>query len=279
MAIIAQIIIVMFMVGLGVLIFRYTKFELKTQTITTVAMLILIAIALGTRYLTISLPFFGPESFEIKFDTIPIMFTGILFGPGWGFIAGLLTDLLQLVFSGVSFPFFGFTLNLVLTGVISGFIFSPKNKLSAQTMTFLTQTFISLLSVIAIMFITMNDTIQLNREPFHINTPLKITSSLIIFGLALLLIIYLYRKQNNIEDHQERYFVSRFSTIVVLCEIFIQMILTSLWLSIMFEVPWIIYMIPRIIEAILMIFIYVLIGQLLYRLIFKRLLRHPQEQG
>ena len=279
MPIFAQVAIVAFMVVLGIFIFRYTKFELKTQTLTLVSMLIIIAIALGTRYLTISLPIFGPESFEIKFDTIPIIFTGILFGPGWGFIAGLTTDLLQLMFSGVAFPFFGFTLNLVLTGVIAGFVFSNKNKLSAKFMTFLTQTFIAIVSVIAIMYLSLNNTIRLSGEVFTLTLPIKIISSLVIFALAFIIIIYLYRIQNHIEDEKEKYFMSRFTTIVVLCEVIIQMILTSLWLSIMFELPWIVYMAPRVVEAILMIFVYVVIGQLLYRLVFKRLLSNYHEQS
>lgn len=270
MEIVSQIIIVITLILLAILVFKTSQFKIKTQTLTMSAMLILIAIVLGTSYLTISLPIFGPNSFEIKFDTIPIMFTGIIFGPAWGYIAGFLTDILQLLVSGVAFPYFGFTLNLVLTGVIAGTIFSKRNKLPLNFMSLLTQGFIAILTVVAIMYLALTNSITIASTTHTITTFMKITIGLLLFALALLTIIALQWTLKKVEDDKEKQFLTRFAMVVVLCETLIQMILTSLWLSIMFKVPWIIYMAPRIIEAVIMIFIYIFVGQLLYRLVFKR---------
>lgn len=275
--IVSQILIVGFMILLGFLVFKYTKFEMKTTTITVAAMLIVVAVILGTSYFTIPLPVLGPNSFEIKFDTLPIMFTGILFGPAWGFIAGLMTDLLQLLISPVSFPYFGFTLNLVLTGVISGLIFSKRNKLSSKIMEMLTQIFVAVLAVMAILYVGLSDTIVMSSSVFELNFAMKVLIGLVLFVVAGIIIFYLYWMNRQVSDESEKEFLARFSLTVVLCEMFVQMILTSLWLSILFKLPWIVYMAPRVVEAVFMIFITIFVGQLLYRLIFSRLITKYKE--
>ena len=190
--IVSQIIVVGVMILLGFLVFKYTEFNLKTPTITVVAMLIVVAVILGTSYFTIPLPILGPNSFEIKFDTIPIMFTGILFGPAWGFIAGLMTDLIQLVISPVAFPYFGFTLNLVLTGVIAGLIFSKRNKLSSAIMVMLTQVFVAILVVMAILYVGISDSITMSGSVFELHFSTKVIVGLILFVVASVIIYYLH---------------------------------------------------------------------------------------
>lgn len=273
MELITQIVVVALMVVMGIILFRTTKFEMKTQIITTVALLMVIAIVLGTSFLTISIPIFGPHSFEIKFDTLPIMFIGLLFGPAWGFIAGITTDLLQLLLTAPAFPFFGFTLNLALTGVFSGLIFSQHNKLNSTFILRITQLFLAVLGVGSLLFIGSADSIRLSGSDFVLTIPIKLILGLVLFSLTFVLIYYLNRYVGHIEDRNEKDYVAKFTMVVVLCEVIIQMMLTSLWLSVLFKLPWLVYMAPRIVEAVPMIFIYVFIGHLLYRILFKRFIK------
>ena len=58
--------------------------------------------------------------------------------------------------------------------------------------------------------------------------------------------------------------------VVILCEIVIQMILTSLWLTILFNIPFWLSLIPRVIEGIFMILILHGVGLMLAKGVFNQ---------
>ncbi len=108
--------------------FKYDKirnFNIKDMAI--IALLMSLSIVLGS-YLKIKVPLFGPETFEIKFDSVPIMLIGLRYGIFRGAMSGFLVDMIQLLLSPTPFPYFGFTLNMVLYGTIGGAFGATKIK-------------------------------------------------------------------------------------------------------------------------------------------------------
>ncbi len=75
---------------------------------------ILIAISVVLSYLTISVS----SNFQISFADIPILFSGILFGPIWGAITGFAKDLFSIMTKGNTLNLF--TLGKVIEGLIPG---------------------------------------------------------------------------------------------------------------------------------------------------------------
>lgn len=116
-----QIIIVCILVLLGIYCFKFYPLERRnTKKLAFSALIIIITLIL--KRLTIMVPLFGAESLKIGFEYIPVMLAGVILSPSYAYLIGLITDLLGLVISPTGFPFFGFTLNQVLIGLIPSLI-------------------------------------------------------------------------------------------------------------------------------------------------------------
>ena len=93
------------------------------QTITYSAMMIAMSVAIGIFCKTI-LNFSG-GLLRVTFENIPIIMSGIIYGPAVGCVVGILSDIISYLLSGQSYP-----LNLIVTlgaaaiGLISGFVSS-----------------------------------------------------------------------------------------------------------------------------------------------------------
>lgn len=112
--------VVMMLLLVGCFIKDKTKnFDIKQLAI--MALLMSLSIVLGS-YLKIAIPLFGSETFEIKFDALPIILIGLRYGMFRGALSGVLVDLIQLLLAPSSFPYFGFTLNMLLYGMFGGLI-------------------------------------------------------------------------------------------------------------------------------------------------------------
>ena len=92
----------------------------NVQTLTVSAMLTAMSVAIGIfckNFLD-----FGGGLFRITFENLPILLSGIMFGPIVGGVVGLCTDIVSYLLSGQIYP-----MNLIVTfgalmvGVVSGF--------------------------------------------------------------------------------------------------------------------------------------------------------------
>lgn len=245
---------------LGYSIKRYPlKFSIQQGVI--IAMLLAIGVVLGS-YAKLSIPLVGPESFEIKFDTIPVMIAGVLFGPTWGILIGIAMDWLQLILYPTGFPFLGFTLNLALTGFFAGVIFkskeNPKNFIQWSLAS------VGVVSAILLLTVVMTGTFSRNYVLTDTNR--------IAIGLLMVLVLsgsiygYFHIYKRDFDTAVDQY-MAKWSYLVVLCEIIIQLLLTSLWLRILFRIPWTFLLLPRLVEVIPMVLIYIVIGRYLYRVV------------
>lgn len=259
----SQVVIGLVMVALGVFLFKKYPLKLETKTMTTVALLMVIAVLLGS-FAKIELPLLGPNSFEIKFDTLPILFIGILFGPSWGFVAGFMIDMIQLLFAPTAFPYLGFTLNLMLTGAFAGLMFHPQREMKSLRMySIMTQIILLALTFVSITLLWVVPTIRVSAEMIDLSfqTQVMVSIALFVVGMGLMAI------SSTVLRSQ---FSLRFVRLLIICEVIIQMILTSLWLWILFDIPFVISLIPRIIEGIFMILVLHALGLTLAKGLFNK---------
>ncbi|MCI5839868.1 MAG: folate family ECF transporter S component [Peptoniphilaceae bacterium] len=96
------------------------KFNLKN--LVYAAFLAAISVVL-TRFFSIMLS----ESLRIGIGEIPLMISGILFGPAIGALTGLVADFVGVMINPQGAFFLGFTLSSIFSGLIPGIIFKYLN--------------------------------------------------------------------------------------------------------------------------------------------------------
>ena len=102
------------------------------KALTLAAMLTAMSVAIGI--FCKNFMDFGGGLFRITFENLPILLSGIMFGPVVGGIVGLTTDIVSYLLSGQIFPLnFIVTIGAASIGIVSGFfskyIFIKKNTL------------------------------------------------------------------------------------------------------------------------------------------------------
>lgn len=256
---ISQVVIGLLMVSLGIFVFRREPLRMTPKIMTQVAMLMVISILLGS-WLKIDLPLLGPESFQINFDTLPIMFIGMLFGPAWGFLAGFMIDMIQLLLAPTAFPFLGFTFNLMLVGTISGFVIKRQ---VGENYHLMTQMFVVILAIISIALVWFVPEFRINREMLSLSLSTKVGVSAALIGVTGILLFLSVRVAKDA-------FSFKFLRIVIICELLVEMVLTSLWLFIILEIPVLLSLVPRVVEGIFMIFVLHSVGYGLAKTLFNK---------
>lgn len=99
-----------------------------TRTATNLGLLTAISIVL-TRVFGFIIPIAGVGALRISFGEIPIMLSGILFGPVAGAVTGVAADLIGYAINSHGGAFFpGFTLTAALTGIIPGLLLFRRMK-------------------------------------------------------------------------------------------------------------------------------------------------------
>lgn len=110
------------------------KSSARTRIIVRVAMLVAMAVVLKV-FLSITTP-----QFRITFYDIPLMVTGIMFGPLYGLIGGFSTDVANIVFPNMATGFNLMTIESMMWGFIPALIlykkaFSVKRLIFAVVLT------------------------------------------------------------------------------------------------------------------------------------------------
>lgn len=93
----------------------------RTREIAFVGILIAMSVVL-TRFASIRVAIGGIEGIRIGFGTLPIVLSGLLFGPFLGALTGALADIIGFVLSPMGPYFPHFTLTAALYGILPGAI-------------------------------------------------------------------------------------------------------------------------------------------------------------
>ncbi|MDY0234597.1 MAG: folate family ECF transporter S component [Gudongella sp.] len=99
-----------------------TKNKIDIRTMVKAGFLVAISIVM-TRFVYIMLPLAGIQALRISFGDVPLMLSGILFGPLVGGLTGLAADLIGFLINPMGPYYPGFTLSSILWGVLPGLIF------------------------------------------------------------------------------------------------------------------------------------------------------------
>lgn len=260
MTLFIQLLAIIIIILLGVVILRLDPIKLDVKRIASAAMFVVIAVILS--FFSLMIPLFGFSSLRIGLSQLALMIMGIVLGPSWAFVGGLVEDFLEILFVPSGFPFFGFTLNKVLVALIPALIFSAKNKLNPKHHTWIINALMILITVCSLGYIW---TVQDTGATLVLNVWVRISASVaccICVGFMLFVTNYLTRKY---KDEQQIYPIAKWALAVLLVEIIVQFLLTPVWLQAMYGIPWIMSISIRIFKACFMLQVNILLGYFILR--------------
>lgn len=105
----------------------------SVKSLSLAAMLVAMSVVIGIFCKTVLN--FGNGLFRITFENLPIILSGVVFGPAVGCVVGISSDLISYLLSGQTYPpNLLVTLGAALIGLISGFVskFLIKKRGNAQ---------------------------------------------------------------------------------------------------------------------------------------------------
>ena len=234
---------------------KKTRFD--TSSLVKAAVLAAISIIL-TRVLSIMVPLGGMPALRLGFGSMPIMISGMLFGPIIGALTGIVADLVGVALNSMGGSFFpGFTLSAATTGVISGVLFHTikihKSKWNFNIANVIT-TMVFLMGVIGVM-ITSGLIRFVDGKPEY-NDPQTMFLMILTFLLAFSLIVIPIFLEKNANKNRVFYGYDKIGFAVTLDYIIVSLIMNTKWLSMMFDQGVLIFLPGRIIAAVVSIPIY-----------------------
>lgn len=258
MALTYQIIAVAAIIIIGFFVFRMDKLHVTGEKLAIIAMFIALSVAL--QFFSLMIPLFGFPSMRIGFSQLPLMVIGVLFGPSWAFLSGIVQDFLGLIVTPTGFPFFGFTLNKIIIGLIPALLFSKKIKWTPKVAYIVSQGILFSFLLGALAYLWMTPSIITNGEVIEITMTIKLifsTGSVLLIGAMMFFLHLLTEKYKKYEND---FSISIWAMSVVLVEVIVQLILTPLWLAIMYDIPiWISFLL-RVVKATIMVPFTIIIG-------------------
>ncbi|WZL72441.1 folate family ECF transporter S component [Clostridiaceae bacterium 35-E11] len=168
---------------------------MQTKNLIILSLFTAISIVL-TRFFSVMLPITGIAGIRLSFGDIPILLSGILFGPLAGALVGITADIIGAVFLSTFGYFPGFTISAALTGVIPPLaikIFGTR-KIKVKHI------FLSILMTDIVVSLCLN-TLWLNvmtGKAFFVLLPPRIIARIILIPIATAVVYALYKKIKNL---------------------------------------------------------------------------------
>lgn len=256
MAIFLQVAAFLSIVVLAIISFKVAPLNMTAKKITIVTMLVVLSIVL--QFFSIMVPLFGFPSLRLDFLHIPLMFIGVLFGPGWALIGGVIQDAIGLIVTPTGFPFFGFTLNKVLMGVIPGFLFLNAKHVAKRNINPIVYGLLLLFLVGSLMHLWSTNDIVIEGNIIHITTLIKVALSLFNIVLVVGLIFLMSWLQKRY--HPLGGLLSLWTIATLLVEVSITLVFTPTWLYAMYKIPVMLSFLVRVIKVSFMIPLVMIIG-------------------
>jgi len=211
----------------------------------------------------------GFPALKINFSTIPIMLSGILFGPIAGFMTGGVADVIGYIINPQGGPFFpGFTLSTALTGMIPGLVYkliTKYKKVKKINFNYINGLFIILISLglgyafYAKGVLTFNNGVSFNGQSINIAI-----SGLIILAIGTYVMLPFYitkaiYKKDYIYSFDKLYFT------VSITQIITSLMLNTYFLSILFGKGVLVFLPTRIVTNYIMIPVFTMILAVLFK--------------
>lgn len=268
---VAQIVFGIMIVFIGYLCFKFDKTQITTKDMVSISLLCVIAAVLA-KFISIQIPPNSPV-FVIGFSMSIMVIIGLIYNPKLCFIAGIMIDVIGLLFAGMQgqgfTPFLGFTLVPVIQCLIpSVSIKYLKNK----TENFMTNSIIAILVIfnaIAFYFVNSRDVISIDQIKTELNSETRIVFMLLVVVMSVAVVFITKYLQKKYQDSQNKVSlnVTTLTFIVLVVQILGSIILTSLNITIMYGAPFEVGASTRIIKDVILLPIDVIIILTILRLI------------
>ncbi|KNF09954.1 putative membrane protein [Gottschalkia purinilytica] len=226
--------------------------KISVSTLVTASLLTTISIVL-TRVLSVMLPIAGTSSLRIDFGSIPIIITGILFGPIVGGFSGLVADVVGLIINAQGIPFPGFTISSMLWGIIPGIIYMfIKSKNSRINFNIINTIFILIIStgVVKLLYNQNIITFKNSMLYFYNNRIPNIIIAIYVIVILVLIMTPIIVSM-RIKESKSIYSIDKILFTVTVSYVVISMGLNTLWLSIMFKKGFMILFPIRVLASVI----------------------------
>lgn len=261
-----QIILAILIIALGFYVFYAYPIDKRNVMNLVISAIFIIITVICKRFFTIMIPLFGTESLKIGIEYLPLMLAGYFLSPSYAFIIGLCCDLIGLILVPTGFPFFGFTLIMILVCMIPSLVKEHFKDISEKRVRYVVESLILILGIGASFYIYQLDQITISKTVHTLTQTQKITliSICLILVTIFIIIIRLLKKQINEEESKE---FSTWILCVVLVEVVCTLCLTPLWLDIMYGIPYVVNLCIRVIKECAVLPIEIFIGYTLIKIL------------
>jgi hypothetical protein len=266
MMIVSQAIVAVFIIALFIITFRFDKSKTNTKEMALIAFFCILCAVLS-KFLSIKFPP-GQPIFVISFASAISITIGLLVSPKKALIAGFIIDVLGIIIAPLvgdgSMPFLGFTLTAMLSCYLPCIIYSRIKNLSNSILNFIIVIILGISIALASIYLYSTNTISIDKTKNVLNDGLRLSLVVAFIVIAVIILVVNYFLNKKIkQDNQVKLSVVQLSLIVLVVEIVCHIILTSLWIMIMYQVPFIVGASTRIIKALIMLPLNVVVVYLL----------------
>ncbi len=264
-----QIIVGIVILLIGLFVFKTDPFKANTKKLSLAAIFVVLAVIL--KRFSLMIPLFGFPSLQVGVESLPLIIGGMLLGPSYAFSIGLVVDVIGLIVAPNGFPFLGFTLNSILRPLIPALWVKYQKYFSEKQMVYGLYIGMLVLSIGASIYVTSLDTITVSNELVHITSTIKVGTVLLCVGLSVLMIFVCQFLRKKLDATSQTDLLN-WMIVVVVIEVFINFMLTPLWLQTMYGIPWLASLLVRILKACIMIPVIITLGYSCFKMI-KRVIR------
>ena len=266
-----QLIIGCIIIMLGMFLFKTFPFERRNMKVLTLSAIFIVITLIAKRFFTFMIPLFGLESLKIGVEYIPLMIAGFILPPSYAYLVGMCTDLIGLILVPTGFPFFGFTLTMILVCVIPSLVSHYFSKMKDTHVYKIVCVLVTFMAIGGSLFIYNLKSVKISStdvilEPIH-------KFILILMCIALTLVVYIvlaYAKKRQSYDNFKD--LSCWILSVVLVEGFVTLLLSPLWLSMMYNMPFIVSFCIRVVKECFVIPLEIFVGYTILKVI-KRVIK------
>lgn len=211
-----------------------------------------------TRVFAFMVPLAGLPALRIGFGAIPIMISGILFGPVVGGFTGAVADVVGFLINPMGGAFFpGFTISSALSGVIPGMVYYfIKGKKSKFNYNILNGIVIILFAISVVLVMISKGVLKFSAGSFMYNdAKLSLILPLLYIMMVALFVSIPFVVNRIVEKKSgsDRYSIDKIAFVVTLNELIISLTLNTFWLSIMFKKGFMVFLPGRVLAGFLVI--------------------------
>ena len=226
----------------------------NTKSLVGASLLTAIRIVL-TRMFSIMVPLAGLPALRIEFGMVPLILTGILYGPFLGGLAGIIADLIGVMINPMGAYFPGFTISSMLWGAIPGVLYLGirRNRLRINYNIINGAVITSIAA--GIIFVLLDSKVLAieNGTYYMYDKPMPIIYAILYILLVVLLVSIPFIITRRGKNKDEAYSLDKIAFVTTVPYIIVSLGLNTLWLTMMYEKGFIVLLPGRILAAFVMI--------------------------